>query len=345
MGLMLRAVSAVYASPPVLRATNAVITNYVFHGRRLTRASVPVCQIFAYHRVNDDHDPFLYATPTGVFKRQVEYLARRFPIVSLDDVVNGKAWRYPYSCAITLDDGYRDNYLNAFPVLSALKIPATIFLATGYVEENRLPWYDQVALGLKLTTRKHLDLSALGGPVFALDSLPGRAAWVDPTRMWLRRMSESQRETALTELFGQLGVSPSLNLREQMLHWTEVQSMARGGVTFGAHTVTHPCLAGVSGNRAREEITNSKKAIECRLQEPVRFFAYPFGGALDFTAETKAAVAEAGFSAAVTTVWGFNGPTQDRIALFRCGTWESNHSVFALKLDWYRFTAASRQSS
>ena len=45
---------------------------------------------------------------------------------------------------LRLDDGYRDNFVCAFPILKQLGIPATIFLATGYVDSGQLPWYDQV---------------------------------------------------------------------------------------------------------------------------------------------------------------------------------------------------------
>src|SRR5438477_1413629 len=95
-----KAVSVAYAAKPVLRVAGFVVDKYVLHQSRVRRASVPVCQIFTFHRVNEDGDPFLPATPTSVFKRQLEYLVRRFPVVGLEDLVNGRAWRYPYSCAI-----------------------------------------------------------------------------------------------------------------------------------------------------------------------------------------------------------------------------------------------------
>jgi peptidoglycan/xylan/chitin deacetylase (PgdA/CDA1 family) len=338
----LKALSAIYSTRPFLQVAGKLVDNYVLHDRRLRRAAAPVCQIFTFHRVNEDGDPFLPATPTSLFKRQMEYLARRFPIIGLESVVDGSAWRHPYSCAITFDDGYRDNYLNAFPILSALKIPATIFLATRYVEDGRLPWYDKVAVAFRVTARKRLDLSEWGGPNKSLESVRDRIALVEPTRMWLRTLSEDRRAAALAEMFHQLGVSSALDVNGQMLRWSDAQSMARCGVRFGAHTVTHPCLATLSGNRLRDEIWQSKTTIESRLQAHARFFAYPFGKESDISAEAKAAVAQAGFSAAVTTIWGFNSPTQDRLSLFRCTTWDSSDSLFALKLDWYRFTAATR---
>jgi peptidoglycan/xylan/chitin deacetylase (PgdA/CDA1 family) len=343
MNAMLKAISAVYSTRPVLQATSGLINNYVLHDRRLLRASSPVCQIFTFHRVNEDSDPFLPATPTSVFKRQVEYLARRFPVVGLDSVVDGSAWRHPYSCAITFDDGYRDNYLNAFPILSALGIPATIFLATRYVEGGELPWYDRVALAFKSTQRSRLDLSQWGGPRGSLAPSDERTALVEPTRMWLRTLSEDAREEAFLETFDQLGVDPSLNVPKQMLDWDDVRSMARQGIAFGGLSVTHPCLATLSGQRLHEEIVDCKQTIEDRVQAPARFFAYPFGRESDISGDVKNAVAQAGFSAAVTTIWGFNTPTQDAFALLRCSTWESVESLFALKLDWYRFTAASRR--
>ena len=82
--------------------------------------------------------------------------------------------------------------------------------------------------------------------------------------------------------------------------------MSRGGIRFGSHTVTHPIISRVDGDRARREIAESKSTIEERLGVSVTGFAYPNGGPADFLPETKTLLRESGYRYAVTMSLGGN---------------------------------------
>jgi peptidoglycan/xylan/chitin deacetylase (PgdA/CDA1 family) len=306
----------------------------------LHRRSLPVCQIFIYHRVNDDHDPFLASTSVASFRRQMGYLAKNFRFATLDQMARGELASngHNYYVAVTFDDGYRDNFLHAFPVLRELGIPATIFLATGFIESGDLPWWDKVCLAFKLSTQSFLSLSEMGGPVSSLEGQSKRLEVLAQTLSWLRSLDEVGRSRALRELFRTLRAPSPLNWPHPMLTWDQIRTMYKHNVAFGAHTVTHPALAGLSSQRLEEEIVGSKRIIEHRLQAPVRHFAYPFGKEFDFGPEATRVVQEAGFETAVTTVWGLNWPDQDRFQLKRFIPWDSELGLFALKLDWHRIS-------
>jgi peptidoglycan/xylan/chitin deacetylase (PgdA/CDA1 family) len=126
-----------------------------------------------------------------------------------------------------------------------------------------------------------------------------------------------------------------------MLRWEQIAEMHAAGIEFGAHTVTHPILSTLSTEDARSEIAESKRVIEERLQSPARHFAYPNGTAQDFDVTTQALVVRAGFSSAVSTVFGVNTAATNRYALLRGGPWEEDAAVFGVKLWWYRWQAAS----
>jgi peptidoglycan/xylan/chitin deacetylase (PgdA/CDA1 family) len=151
-------------------------------------------------------------------------------------------------------------------------------------------------------------------------------------------MPEGERLRRTRELFAALRLSASPQLPNFLLNWDEIREMNGKKIEFGAHTVTHPVLTRVSSARMREELLGSKGTIEGRLQREVRHFAYPFGGPQDFSEETKTAARESGFVSAVTTLWGFNEPGDDRFELRRFSLWETDPALFALKLDWYRLT-------
>src|SRR5262249_9303745 len=148
---------------------------------------------------NDDNDPFLPATPVRVFQNVLEYITASFPVVSLDQIADGTAWQHPYSVAFTFDDGYRDNFLNAFPLLKQRGVPATIFLAAGFLDRRELPWYDRVGLSFKLTQREALDLSELEGPAGELRSRAEKLQMLERVLWWMRRTDEELRAQGMRE--------------------------------------------------------------------------------------------------------------------------------------------------
>jgi CelD/BcsL family acetyltransferase involved in cellulose biosynthesis/peptidoglycan/xylan/chitin deacetylase (PgdA/CDA1 family) len=345
--LLKRVAAELYSSTPLRRLGAALASHYEWSPGRDPKTSKgwraksgTRCQVFIYHRVNDDADPFLPALSTDVFRWQMEYLAKNFPVVRLDDLVTGNLPKNSgnHCVAITFDDGYRDNYTNAFPILRELGLPASIFLISGCMEGDVLPWYDQVSLAFKITTAGEMDFHAAGGPSGSMEGRSQRLSAMRNTLNWLWAMQEPERLRWTQELFAALRLSAAPLLPNYFLDWNQVREMSRQNIEFGAHTVTHPVLTRVTGERLREELAGSKKAIESRLQREVRHLAYPFGGPQDFSEETKAAARECGFASALTTLWGFNQAGDDPYELRRFSLWETDPSMFALKLDWYRLT-------
>ncbi len=347
--LMRWSASRIYARTPLGAASRRLASQYSWQpsaGRvlsRLQRRTQPVCTIFVYHRVNDDRDPFFYAMTVSRFRAEMEYLAKNFHLVSLDQLACGQLPTNGnrYCVAVTFDDGYRDNFLYAAPILQKLGIPATIFLTTGYIESGQLPWYDQVRLAFKLTRQPHIALQEIGGPVSALDTDYVRLQALAYTLNWLRQADEPSRSHLLEELFRALRVPTPLNMPNTLLGWDEIRQMSRQGITFGAHTVTHPVLSTLPVSRLQEEILGSKKTVEKRLQRSIQHFAYPFGKKADFSADAKQVVRAAGFVTAVTTISGVNDPQQDPYELKRFCLREPDLGMFGLKLDWYRMSGES----
>jgi peptidoglycan/xylan/chitin deacetylase (PgdA/CDA1 family) len=122
----------------------------------------------------------------------------------------------------------------------------------------------------------------------------------------------------------------------EYLSWQEVLEMAKAGITFGSHTVTHPFLSRMPLSEVKDEIITSKETIEGRLGSPVRILAYPSGGQADFNESIKRVLKDAGFLCAVTTLWGTNSFSTDPYELRRVQAWDPNPQMFALRLGYYR---------
>lgn len=129
----------------IILAALAAASFYFFYMK--PRWTVP---ILMYHGVNDTEGSTLFVSPRN-FERQMRFLHDDgYNVISFDALVKGISEKKvfpPKTVVITFDDGYVDNYVNAFPVLARYKMPAIIFIATAYVskEEGYLTW-DQVRL-------------------------------------------------------------------------------------------------------------------------------------------------------------------------------------------------------
>ena len=121
-----------------------------------------------------------------------------------------------------------------------------------------------------------------------------------------------------------------------MLTWDQVRLMKAGGIDFGGHSVTHPFISRLNHEQVAWEVSECKRRIEKELQAPVDHFAYPSGREEDFGKWNEQIVRSAGYRAAVTTIWGLNYPSTNRMELRRGGPWEETPAQFACKLDWYQ---------
>jgi peptidoglycan/xylan/chitin deacetylase (PgdA/CDA1 family)/CelD/BcsL family acetyltransferase involved in cellulose biosynthesis len=303
----------------------------------LARRTEPTLRILYYHRVNNDGDPFFPAISTELFEKQMRHLARNHTVVPLDTAVGHLRERRPGSLlAITFDDGYQDNHWNALPVLRRYRLPATIFLSTGGLDSREPLWFEHLAEAVKTSAESHIDVELDLPRRLRLGSIEERLAANDVLYGHLRQLPDRVRRERLAEFLKLLGYGESVR-KDKMLTWDQVREMSRNGISFGGHTVNHPFLSKVTPQLAEWEVTASKQRIEEELQASVSLFAYPSGRESDVEEWNRNVLARAGYSVAVTTIWGPNFPSTDPLKLKRGQPWEPDPAVFASKLDWYQW--------
>jgi len=99
--------------------------------------------------------------------------------------------------------------------------------------------------------------------------------------------------------------------------WNQIQEMSQNGISIGAHTMSHCSLPTLTPEEAHSEILESKTRLEQQLGQPVKFFAYPYGAFRDLSPDIVRMVAESGYTCAVTSLSGVNGPGLNIYALRR----------------------------
>ncbi|MCW3040331.1 MAG: polysaccharide deacetylase, partial [Solirubrobacterales bacterium] len=119
--------------------------------------------VLTYHRIGDadacPYDRGLFSATQARLDEQMAYLRRHFDIVDTAEGLRAAYGRRGRAVAVTFDDGYRDNYDLALPVLREHRIPATFFVATGFVDRPRVSWWDELAWIVRRTNHPQLRLS------------------------------------------------------------------------------------------------------------------------------------------------------------------------------------------
>ena len=293
--------------------------------------------VLLYHRVDEYHNPYSSAVPVRVFDAQMAYLASKFNVISLSqllDRVEQGIGVEPRTVALTFDDGYRDNYLYAYPILKKYGLPATLFVTTGYTDTSRRMWNDRIADAIQRTDRKAMNVVLPGETLsLVLESERSKLASMVLVLEKLKSLPESKKQPIVDEIVQQLGCLNALTDR-LMLSWTELREMAGSVWEIGSHTSEHRILTKISHGEIQRELANSKETLEQHLQIPITLFAYPNGKQHDFGESVKELVRAAGYRAALTTVSELNREGFEPFEIRRISPWEERLSLFAVKLEW-----------
>lgn len=266
--------------------------------------------VLAYHRIADHLEPGFMgyagnasATPAE-FADQMAWLSARFHPITLADLasaIDGRGVLPRRPVLVTFDDGYRDNFTAALPVLERYGVPATVFLATDHIGSETPFWWDQAAAALHAAPVGPVTLPLLG----KVDLEPDRHS---VTRHWVqaaKQLSNELMRQAVDALPAALKISlPPSAFRGVALSWDEVTAMSGRGVSFGAHTCSHPILTRVDPATAATEISKSVVRVAEATGMPGIGFAYPNGLRSDVNDAVEAAVAAAGIRLAFTLAPG-----------------------------------------
>jgi peptidoglycan/xylan/chitin deacetylase (PgdA/CDA1 family) len=265
-------------------------------------------RIINFHRVADDK-PYpwmpLGSIRLNEFEKRISYICSKYKLLTLQELAYRILMDEPLlqdSMVLTFDDGYKDMFSNAYPVLRKYSAPATVFLTTGHIGSGELFWWDKIGY---VIYNSRLDRIQLDGVYHSLRTTEEKRKTVDTLLAEADTGSEDRKKMLINNLVTASGVKIPDGLGEGLtLSWSEIRAMSNDGIDFGAHTVTHPVLTRVSLEQAKSEIFQSKIEIENRLNKPVTTFAYPRGMAGDFNTQTVALVKQAGFKCAVTAIPG-----------------------------------------
>jgi peptidoglycan/xylan/chitin deacetylase (PgdA/CDA1 family) len=256
--------------------------------------------ILMYHRIGPKIGPLSQdRLDPQIFERQLEYFSRNFEILSLDELVVTIIQRKALpkkAIVISLDDGYKDNYSYAYPLLKKYHVPAIIFLTSGHINSRKLFWWDRVNYAVDHGKVNQLDLDELGN--YSIQSEVSKRQAASTIIEKFKNIPDERKNLLIEKLINASKVDiPQSIDKDMILSWDDIKEMSSGGISFGAHSVNHPILTQLTREQAKFEIVQSKRDIEEKLGQPVTAFSYPNG---NFDLELLRLVKEIGFACAVS---------------------------------------------
>jgi len=292
--------------------------------------------VLAYHRIGDGsgspYDRAGWDASADALDAQLSVLARDYEVVSPQTMTQpAKRPRV----LITFDDGYRDNHDVALALLRRHGLSATFFLTTGFLDHQRVSWWDELAWMAHTSPRTELVLE---GESFAL--MPSEVEH-SIARLLARYKTLAGEETeAYVEA---VGAAAATGRHPQPAHdtwmtWDMARAMRDAGMTIGGHSAAHPILSRLSAAEQRADIAHCAQRLEAELGQPMRWFSYPVGLRDSFNSDSRAALVHAGVEAAFS-LYGITDGGADRYDIQRCSIGGAQAARFRMMLNAPRLFA------
>lgn len=289
-------------------------------GYRLARAfTAGQPRLLMYHRFS--RSPKHGHVCAKTFEEQVALISRFYKPFTVSEMVERHYEGNdlpPHSIAITVDDGYKDFYDIAWPILKKYKVPATFYVTTGFIDGRLWLWPDQLKWLLRNAPTSTESVQLKGMKLTSSVADTGVDQFFEQLVALLLGMPDEEKHACLEEL----ARNWSLKLPEtapadfQAASWAQLEELQAGGVEIGGHTVSHPSLGRVGLEQAEREIVGCSTELNEHLGVQPRTFCYPNGTPADFVGAQVSIVRDAGFTGAVVAFADAQGMGQ-RFAIRR----------------------------
>jgi len=267
-------------------------------------------RIIAYHRICDVdnvNDPELVSATVDDFDWQISYIKKYYNPLTFAQVIerlNNNQKLPANSIIVTFDDGFTDNYRNAYPILKKYLVPATFFISTGYIGSDETFWFNFISRTIMRNPGKSIEV--LSREYNISESLVDRRTLVPIILEICKRVANSKRLEIIENIKSQLGDFENCDVLAKPMSWENIREMSANGIEFGSHSVTHPILSQLTPEEMKIEICDSKKEIENQINREIQVIAYPVGGDFSINQAVLDEVELAGYELGATYISGNN---------------------------------------
>lgn len=290
--------------------------------------------VLMYHRVlpslesseSFSHDGIVINN--RIFAKHIAYLKKHFNLLNVDEFnhcLSNNSFS-KYSCLITFDDGWKDNYTYAYRILQEHNAPAVIFLACNYIGKEKLFWQEDICHKINLLIDNKANLAELGDALNAVEldrkNTNNRSQNIKLLVNKLKKITPTERTSTIEKinnLFETNQLSINSNV-DNFMDWNNVSKMT-DLIKFGSHTMNHTILTEVNDQKIAEELNDSKKTLEGFLGQEIKYIAYPNG---NYNPKIIDITKASGYALAFTTNRGYVEPNTNKFCINRINLHSGN---------------------
>tara|TARA_B100001123_G_scaffold338016_1_gene382503 strand:+ start:375 stop:1379 length:1005 start_codon:yes stop_codon:yes gene_type:complete len=238
--------------------------------------------VFCYHQVLNNYQFENISRPnndlsisTSIFEQQIKFLKENYKIIESKDLLNIEKFNSKEKLVvITFDDGYLDNLENALPILKKYDVKATIFITTGFINDELIPWWFElwnILNSLENFKLKLLDMN------FNFSDTNKEKVYNLLSKNFFNIKTSDQLEL-IEKIKSENNYIEKKNKSRIFLNEEEIKLLSKNPlISLGAHTHMHENLNILNYKESESEIINSKKKLEIIINKSVDIFAYPYG--------------------------------------------------------------------
>ena len=258
------------------------------------------------------------------FHRQMSFIKDNCNILSLDEIVeiknNNERWP-SNSVAVTFDDGFKNNYSTASPILKDLNIPATFYICSGMIETNKMFWVDKIEDCINLSTKKEINILLETETIFKLNTNENKIDAVKKIKSFCKKVDVNTKERVLTSLENLTGIKPKASSAKnyEMMSWSDLKTLNKDELfTIGGHTLYHDIMSAHKDDRKMfKDIDLSIGLLEFNLNEKITHFSYPEGQENHYNQRVIDKLKESDIVCSPSAIHGLNTNNNDLFNLYR----------------------------
>jgi peptidoglycan/xylan/chitin deacetylase (PgdA/CDA1 family) len=262
---------------------------------------------FTYHRVGfveGSYDPASWDATPPMFEEQVRFAKKNFDVIGPDELEAAVRVARGRFVLFTFDDAYHDNFDLAFPILKRHGVTATFFVTTGFIDNRRISWWDEIAWMVNTSSKTELRARGWLEDTLSL-KLEERERTAKTLINFYKTLPSGRKKTFMDLLAEESGSGRHPADNKFWMTWDNIRQLRAAGMRIGGHTVSHPVLARLAADEQVTEIVGCKKRIEAELGEPMRYLSYPDGGRDSFNEDTRRCLVDNGVEYAFSYYGGY----------------------------------------
>ena len=286
--------------------------------------------ILLYHGVTD-YDNYGLVNSSGKhinhkeFEKQMEYIANRTNIISLDEFLEIKSNSKPLppkTTIVTFDDGFKNNLTVAAPILEKYQIKTTFYISAGIINENKMFWVDIIEDCILRSKKKVITLKNFSNNFADIEIADGqkKIIAINKVKSFAKSLRVKKKNILIENLIEATNIQPSSKEAKEyeVMTWNDIRELNSNPLfSIGGHSMYHDILTSLSKKDMERDVVNCQNLLTNKLGQEIRHFSYPEGKSSDYDDNLIEVLRKIGVKCSPTAELGLNSKDLDPFKLKR----------------------------